>query len=74
MSIYYTASSWAGASPNAATELIFSGMAVFHHVINIFKAEIPTPNSRRDSSIGVQCREGAHNAVLGRAHDMADLL
>ena len=50
------------------------GIVENRHVENISEAQLLTPNSRRDRSIGVQCREGAHNAVLGRSHGMADLL
>ena len=42
------------------------------HDHNISEAELLVRNSRGDSSIGVQCREGAHNAVLGRSHGERD--
>ena len=35
------------------------GIVENHHGENISKAELLTPNSRRERSIGVQCREGA---------------
>ena len=44
------------------------------HKDNISEAELLAPNSRGDSLIGAQCREGARNAVIGRAHGMTDLL
>ena len=38
------------------------------------EAEVTTPKTRRDRASAVQRRDACHNAVLGRAHGMADLL
>ena len=59
-------------TPNERAKL--AGIVENRHDHNISEAELLVRNSRGDSSIGVQCREGAHNAVLGRAHGMTDLL
>ena len=49
-------------------------MLVRVSVDNISEAELSTPKSLRERSLRVQCSEHDHNAVLGRAHDMPDLL
>ena len=48
-------------------------MLVHVCVGNISEAELPAPKTRRDRASAVQRPNVCHNAVLGRAHGMADL-
>ena len=54
MQIYYTAQKLSAAAPNAATELIFSEVIVFHHEIMNFKGELPTPKGLENRSLQSQ--------------------
>ena len=62
------------ARPSCSDGLKITGMIVTVDGINILEAQLPTPKGLRERSLRVQCSEHDHNAVLGRAHGMADLL
>ena len=59
---------------DAGARLILHRVLVDIGVTNISEAQLSTPKSLRERSLRVQCSEHDHNAVLGRAHGMADLL
>ena len=62
------------------SELVAGARQRLHRVlvyidgIQNLEDEVLTPKTRRDRVSAVQRRNACHNAVLGRAHAMADLL
>ena len=62
------------------SELVSGARLRLHRVliyidgIQNLEDEVLTPKTRRDRASAVQRRNACHNAVLGRAHGMGDLL
>ena len=58
----------------AGARLRLHGVLVDIYDTRPLEDELPAPKTRRDRASAVQRPNACHNAVLGRAHAMADLL